>query len=98
MKFSSNIHVETELAEGRDFYQTQVGKGLAADFLEEYNRLINLLLRYPQFGTPLDNMTIRKQPMKRFPYNIIYRVNGEGLRILAVAHQSRKPKYWLSRA
>lgn len=98
MKFSSNIHVETELAEGRDFYQAQVGLALAADFLEEYNRVIKLLLRYPQFGTPLNDTAVRKQPMKRFPYNIIYRINDESLRILAVAHQSRKPKYWQSRA
>ena len=97
MKFSSNINVENELADGRDFYQTQVGLALAADFLEEYNRLIKLLLRYPQFGTPFGD-GIRKQPMRRFPYNIIYRFNGENLRILAVAHQSRKPRYWQDRA
>lgn len=96
MIFSSNALVQTELEDGRNFYQTQVGAKLAADFLDEYDRLIKLLLRYPQFGTPLDG-AVRKQPMKRFPYNIIYRISDRDLRVLAVAHQSRKPRYWADR-
>jgi hypothetical protein len=32
-----------------------------------------------------------------FPYRLIYRVEGEEIRIYAVAHVRRKPGYWRRR-
>jgi plasmid stabilization system protein ParE len=34
---------------------------------------------------------------KKFPYHIIYRVDGETLTVIAVAHHRRKPNYWQDR-
>jgi toxin ParE1/3/4 len=96
MKISVHPKAEQELIEGRDFYQTQVGGRLAAEFIAEYDRLALLLVRYPSFGTPFGT-GIRKQPMKRFPYSIMYRIDGSSLRVVAVAHQSRRPRYWAGR-
>jgi toxin ParE1/3/4 len=96
MRISVHAEAKTELADGRNFYQTQAGRVLATDFIEEYDRMANLLGRYPEFGTSFGD-GVRKQPMKRFPYNIMYRIRGEVLRILAIAHQSRSPFYWRGR-
>jgi len=35
--------------------------------------------------------------MIKFPYSIIYTIEPDHIRILAVAHSKRKPEYWLSR-
>lgn len=32
--------------------------------------------------------------MRRFPYGIYYRREGDDLRILVVKHHSRHPDYW----
>jgi hypothetical protein len=37
-------------------------------------------------------------PFRRFPYSIVYRGVPEGLRILVVGHQHRRPSYWRGRS
>lgn len=39
----------------------------------------------------------RKVKAEKFPYLVIYRVKGELLQIIAVAHTSRRPGYWKNR-
>ncbi|MBI3775205.1 MAG: hypothetical protein HY273_06575 [Gammaproteobacteria bacterium] len=39
----------------------------------------------------------RRYVMQRFPYSLIYTVSSEEIRILAVAHHSRRPGYWQGR-
>jgi plasmid stabilization system protein ParE len=40
---------------------------------------------------------IRRFLMRRFPYSILYRVEGEVVRVLVVKHHSRHPDYWKGR-
>jgi toxin ParE1/3/4 len=35
--------------------------------------------------------------MKRFPYWLVYMVSEDEIRVLAVAHHSRRPGYWKER-
>jgi plasmid stabilization system protein ParE len=35
--------------------------------------------------------------VKRFPYSVFYRLREDHVRILAVAHQKRRPFYWRKR-
>jgi len=35
--------------------------------------------------------------LRRFPYSIIYYTKAEELRVVALAHHSRKPEYWTGR-
>ncbi len=40
----------------------------------------------------------RRYPLHRFPYAVIYRVTPDGeARVLAVAHDRRRPGYWQTR-
>jgi toxin ParE1/3/4 len=32
--------------------------------------------------------------VKRFPYRIIFQVDGERVTVVAIAHHSRRPEYW----
>lgn len=36
----------------------------------------------------------RQARVKRFPYRIIFQVDGERLTVVAIAHHSRRPEYW----
>lgn len=43
--------------------------------------------------------TLREAVLRRYPYSIVYRVEMSGeVLVLAVAHASREPGYWQSRA
>lgn len=39
----------------------------------------------------------RRALVKKFPYSIIFRIRGERVMVLAVAHASRDPKRWQTR-
>jgi hypothetical protein len=36
--------------------------------------------------------------LKRFPFGIIYRIDGDTLRVLALAHRRRRPGFWRGRS
>ena len=42
-------------------------------------------------GGPPNYPGVRTWAMKRFPYTLMYRVDGELITVVAVAHQSREP-------
>jgi hypothetical protein len=44
----------------------------------------------PRRGSP-SYPGVRTWPLKQFPYTLVYRVKGEVISVLAVAHQSREP-------
>lgn len=39
----------------------------------------------------------RKRVLHRFPYSVIYEVQGNTVTVVAVAHHRRKPGYWMSK-
>jgi len=69
--------------------------GLGAEFLRDLDRQINLCTSEPEIGMQVDQV-YRRLVMKRFPFNIIYRILRDEIRVIAVAHQNRKPGYWMS--
>ena len=40
---------------------------------------------------------VRVRLMQRYPYSLVYIVRDPKIVIIAVAHQRRRPGYWLSR-
>jgi len=85
-----------ELEETIDYYNAE-RQGLGREFREEVQRVINLLTRFPRLGQPVRG-SVRRVMLARFPYHIYYRLLESGyLRILAVAHNRRRPEYWGSR-
>ena len=54
---------------------------------------------FPQWiGTEKAMAVIRKAPVERFPYVIAFEERKRHALVLAVAHQKRRPLYWLTRA
>ena len=53
---------------------------------------------FPQWaGTEKAPTVIRKAPVERFPYVIAFEERKHDALVLAIAHQKRRPLYWLTR-
>jgi plasmid stabilization system protein ParE len=85
-----------ELHAATSFYNSSAGPNLGRLFVSEFERTANLLLANPGLGTMIRG-TLRRTPLRRFPYNLIYQATADELRILALAHQRRRPGYWRDR-
>jgi plasmid stabilization system protein ParE len=77
-------------------YLNERSKQAAQRFLADVDRAIQLLLQFPRLGSPLVN-DLRGFSLRVFPYRLIYRVEGEIVRIYAVAHVRRRRGYWRRR-
>jgi hypothetical protein len=84
-----------ELTAAVQTYEEQAA-GLGADLNLEVKRLTIALCSTPRIGERLDSVH-RRFPLRRFPFGLIFRVDGELLRIVAVAHRRRRPGYWRGR-
>ncbi len=88
-----NRKAAQEFLDAIDYYNNEY-PGLGDELYEEICQALSLIFRYPEIGLPLQH-NLRRFVLVRFPYYIIYRPLSDGIiRILAVAHQKRKPEYW----
>ena len=83
-----------ELHDAAAFYTMKANAKLGLTFVAEFERAANLILANPLLGSEFRNNR-RRYLLRRFPYSIIYQVTPEELRILAVAHHTRHPGYWV---
>ena len=72
------------------------GFGLGRELVQEIRRVSALLCESPSIGEPLD-LRHRRFRSRKFPFGIINRVDGDLLRIMAVAHRRQRPRYWRGR-
>ena len=70
--------------------------GLGRRFFTEVQTAENLLAQFPE-SAPEILPGIRKRVLRKFPYSLIYTIEADELLILAVAHHSRRPGYWVGR-
>jgi plasmid stabilization system protein ParE len=92
-----SIHevAEAEINEAADFYDIE-SPGLGSVFIDEIQRAIGSISEFPE-AAPLVRGRVRKRPIPKFPYSMVYSVRPDEIRILAVAHQKRRPFYWRGR-
>lgn len=77
------------------YYEDEAGLGAA--FESEVKAGIALILERPEACPVATSEGARKKVLARFPYNIYYSIEAGLIRIRAVAHQSRRPGYWIDR-
>src|SRR3954467_74415 len=97
MNYSLHPEAEADLREAAEFYRDRAGPSLSQSLLAEFERSVNPLLQHPGLGSSWRQRGRRRYLMKRFPYSLIYTISGEEIRILALAHQNRRPGYWRGR-
>ena len=68
----------------------------SARFQRELDRAVDLISERPNAGSPYLGDT-RRVMLRRFPFFVVYRANGDTIQIVAVAHARRLPGYWRAR-
>lgn len=76
--------------------------GLGNDFIAAIDAAVGRIAKAPQSfprwtGTEKASAVIRKALVERFPYVIAFGDHEHYGVVLAVAHQKRRPLYWLAR-
>lgn len=84
-----------ELAAAVAFYEAE-SPGLGQDLAREARRLCSRILESPSAGAEVRS-GIRRRLLRRFPYAILYGIYDGDLVIVAIAHQRRRPGYWMGR-
>ena len=69
---------------------------LSREFLDELDRVVRLVKLYPYAAVQVEP-EIRRFLFTRFPYSLIYGIDGKMIVVIAVAHQHRQPTYWADR-
>jgi len=86
---------EVELNEASEYYERRE-KGLGAAFLDEVEHAVNSIRKNPE-SSLIILKSVRSKILWRYPYSLMYSINVDVIRILAVASQKRRPFYWRSR-
>ena len=93
--FSIHETAEAEINEAADFYDLE-DPGLGSVFIDEVERAIESVSQLPD-AAQLVRGRVRKKPLAKFPYSLVYSVRPDEIRLLAVAHQKGRPFYWRGR-
>lgn len=75
--------------------------GLGLEFLDAIDRTVAMVQRWPH-AAPLvpdlpKELIVRRAPVETFPYRVVYLTTPDAIRVLAIAHESRRPHYWVDR-
>jgi hypothetical protein len=96
MNYVFHPNAEAEFLESVGFYESKV-KGLGSAFIDEFEGIVNLVCESPKQRKVVREPDIRRAPLNRFPFTIIYREKYSVIQVLAVAHDRRRPQYWSPR-
>lgn len=86
---------EDELLNEIGYLELQT-KGLGRRFFAEIRKAEDFIVQFPESAEEI-RPGIRKRMLRKFRYSLLYSIEKDGLLILAVAHHSRRPGYWIGR-
>ena len=92
MIYTLHPGAELDLDEACRRYRKAASGRVIVRFLDEFERVAELLAREPGLGTPAGDERATF-PLHGFPYTVIYKPTGAGIRVLVVRHQHRDPAH-----
>ena len=97
MKKRASFHelAEFELNDAIVYFENE-REGLGLRFLSTVQDAVTHIQQHPH-ASPVILQDIRCKVLRRFPYNIIFSIKPDRIRILALASQKRRPFYWQGR-
>jgi plasmid stabilization system protein ParE len=84
-----------EMHDAVQYYEFEYS-GLGQRFKEEIRKAALRIAEYPH-AFSIERGDVRKCLLHRFPYKLLYSIENDHILIIAVAHQHRKPDYWVGR-
>jgi toxin ParE1/3/4 len=90
-----HVEAEAEILQALTWYAER-SRVAARAFVQELNSTVALASRSPE-SWPRSSANTRYIVFPRFPFNLVFRLRGETIEIVAVAHQRRRPSYWSDR-
>lgn len=97
MKLSYHRRVQAEVDEAVDWYEEQ-STGLGDDFFAKLKEALAQIEARPEsFSFWLASKSIRRVKLARFPYDVLYEIRPEGVRVLCLRHEKRHPRYGVGR-
>lgn len=94
-KVDFHLQAEEDFLEAYAWYFER-SETAARAFLREMDRAILRISEAPERWPAYDSVT-RRFLLSIFPFSVIYRVAGQVVQVIAVAHNKRKPGYWKPR-
>lgn len=95
MKIVFTKIAKQELDDAAHFYEMEF-TGLGKLFLREVRKSVQRISEYPRAWS-VESGEIRKCLLHKFPYKLLYSIESDHILVVAVAHQHRKPEYWVDR-
>ena len=86
-----------ELAEAVRWYEER-RSGWGGRLFDAVAHTIDEIREYPEIGSlRVGQFPSREFRVQGFPYKVAYRIRDHDIYIVAVAHTSRRPGYWMDR-
>lgn len=99
IELSAEAEQELDVAAG---WFDQQRPGLGREFLEAIDEALARIAEWPRIGAIIKDtapdLEVRRAPVPRFRFHVGYLVLVDRVRVLAVAHDHRRPGYWHPRA
>ena len=86
---------QAELLEGISYYSA-IRAELGLRFEQAVADAVRGAVAHPERGAPRSKNT-RRWLVKGFPFGVIYRANEAEVLVVALAHQRKRPEYWVQR-
>jgi plasmid stabilization system protein ParE len=96
MSYYFHPAAEAEHLESIAYYESKQA-GLGASYLAEFESTMSDACRAPNRYPIGEEPDVRRIRMKRFPFAVLFRESSGAVQVLAVAHNRRRPQYWLGR-
>ncbi|MFZ2448215.1 MAG: type II toxin-antitoxin system RelE/ParE family toxin [Syntrophobacteraceae bacterium] len=93
MKVIFSRMAKQELDDAVHYYELEY-PGLGGRFKEEVRKTVLRIAEYPKAWS-IERDDVRKCSLHKFAYKLLYSVEANHIFIIAVAHQHRKPDYWV---
>lgn len=95
-KITFHEEADSELYEAALYYEERA-TDLGLAFLDEIEKTSQQILANPMAHQRVGG-EVRQALVSRFPYSVLYVIEpDERIRVIAVAHQKRRPGYWWKR-
>jgi toxin ParE1/3/4 len=89
-----------ELAAAAAWYEER-REGLGLELIAEVDAVFSAIARspsrFPLYPRIAPELGVRRAAARRFPYSVAFIEFAAVVRVLAVAHEKRRPDYWVGR-